>query len=85
LPEAVAGRSPNSYVPFGRGPHSCIGIHFSLQELLIMTAVLCQRFRVVMAEDNFDADDVIAGVSVYPRRGIQMRIERRANAQRKAA
>jgi cytochrome P450 len=85
LPEAVAQRSPNSYVPFGRGPHSCIGIHFSLQELLIMTAVLCRRFRVVMAEDNFDADDVIAGVSVYPRRGIQMRIERRAHTQRKAA
>ena len=57
----------------------------SLQELLIMTAVLCRRFRVVMAEDNFDADDVIAGVSVYPRHGIQMRIERRTIAKRQAA
>lgn len=77
LPDAVAARSPNAYVPFGRGPHSCIGVHFSLQELLIMTAVLCHRFRVVMAQEHFDPDDVLAGVSVYPRHGIQMRIEQR--------
>jgi cytochrome P450 len=80
LPDAVAARSPNAYVPFGRGPHACIGAHFSVQELVITTAVLARQFRAVLAQDHFDRDDVRAGLSVYPRRGLQMRIERRASA-----
>jgi cytochrome P450 len=86
LPEAVAKRSPNAYVPFGRGPHACIGSHFSVQELLVMTAVLCARFRVKMDEpETFDPHDVRAGLSVYPRSGIQMRVERRARLREEAA
>ena len=80
LPDAVARRSPNTYVPFGRGAHACVGVHFSLQELLIMAAVLCSRFRVVMAQSRFDPQDVRAGVSVYPRHGIRMRVVRRQHS-----
>lgn len=78
LPDAVAARPAAAYIPFGRGPHACIGSHFSLQEMLIVTATLGRRFRVVMAQDDFDPTDVHAGLSVYPRNGIRMRIERRA-------
>jgi len=85
LPEAVAQRSPNAYLPFGRGPHACIGAHFSLQELLVMTAALARDFRAVNLEKRFDATDVRAGLSVYPRHGIQMRIERRARRAAVAA
>ncbi len=77
LDDAVAQRSPNAYLPFGRGAHACIGSHFSLQELLVFTAVLCSRFRVVMAQQRFDPEDVRAGLSVYPRHGIKMRVVRR--------
>ncbi|MCE9579823.1 MAG: cytochrome P450 [Deltaproteobacteria bacterium] len=85
LPEAVAARSPNAYVPFGRGPHACIGSHFSLQELLVMTAALARRFRAVLVDD-LDPTDVRAGLSVYPRHGVRMRLERRAAvATRKAS
>ncbi len=77
LPDAVAARPAAAYIPFGRGPHACIGSHFSLQEMLIVTATLCRRFRVAMAQDDFDPTDVCAGLSVYPRNGIRMRIERR--------
>ena len=76
LPEAVAARSPGAYVPFGRGPHACIGSHFSLQELLVMTAALARRFRAVLVDD-LDPTDVRAGLSVYPRHGVRMRLERR--------
>ncbi len=85
LPDAVARRSPGAYVPFGRGPHACIGAHFSVQELLIMTAVLARRFRAVLAEERFDPDDVRAGLSVYPRHGIRMRIERRTHRPARVA
>jgi cytochrome P450 len=78
LPEAQAKRSPNAYIPFGRGAHACIGSHFSLMELLVMTAVLIRRFRVELAHDGFDPADVRAGLSVYPRDGIRMRVVKRA-------
>jgi cytochrome P450 len=78
LPDAVAARPPNAYVPFSRGPHTCIGNHFALQELLIVTAQLASQFRVVMEPQRFDPDDVCAGLSVYPRRGLRMRALPRA-------
>lgn len=47
--------------------------------------VLARGFFDFYLINNFDADDLIAGVSVYPRRGIQMRIERRAHTRQRAA
>jgi cytochrome P450 len=84
LPENVAARSPYAYLPFGRGPHACIGSHFSLQEILVMTAALCRRFRVVPAGERIDPDDVRAGLSVYPRARVAMRVEQRARLKEAA-
>jgi cytochrome P450 len=83
LPEAVARRSPNAYIPFGRGPHACIGVHFSLQELLVMTAVLARRFRVVLADPRFDASDVRAGLSMFPRSALEARVVPRERVARR--
>jgi len=85
LPEAVAARSANAYIPFGRGPHACIGVHFSLQELLVMTAVLARRFRVVLDDPHFDTSDVRAGLSMFPRGGVQVRIAPRERAPSRMA
>lgn len=84
LPEQVAARPPGAYLPFGRGAHACIGAHFSMQEMLIMVAVLGRRFRAVTTDD-IDTRDVRAGLSVYPRRPVRVHLERRTTAQRGAA
>lgn len=77
LPEQVAQRSPNAYLPFGRGPHACIGAHFSRQELLVMVAALGRRFRVPSSGPDIDPSDVRPGMSMYPRRSLRVRVERR--------
>lgn len=82
LPEAVARRSPNVYMPFGRGPHACIGTHFSLQELVLMLAQLASRFRVELDKPGLDMEDVRAGLSVYPRQRVWARIVPRREAPR---
>lgn len=80
LPEHEAQRSPNAYLPFGRGPHACIGAHFSRQELLVVVAVLGRRFRVGSSGPDIDPGDVRAGLSMYPRRSLSVRVERRERA-----
>ena len=45
-PENSAGRHRFAFMPFGGGPHVCIGTGFAMQEALAILAVLLQRFRV---------------------------------------
>ncbi len=44
LPEAVKGRPPASYKPFGIGKRSCTGKHFALVEATLCLAVLIRDF-----------------------------------------
>ncbi|KAI0235174.1 hypothetical protein LSAT2_014355 [Lamellibrachia satsuma] len=46
-PEAKAARNPFCYLPFGVGPHSCIGMRLAQQEIKIVMAAVLQRFRFV--------------------------------------
>jgi cytochrome P450 len=63
------------YFPFGAGPRSCIGNHFALQELMIMTIVLLRRFRFSRAPDFIvEADPLI---TLRPKHGMRMRVQPR--------
>lgn len=46
LPEVARERPRHAYLPFSAGLHTCIGQHFSMQELVLALATLAQRFRV---------------------------------------
>lgn len=45
-PERAARRDPSTYLPFGAGPHACIGQQFATSEMLLIVASLVQRFRI---------------------------------------
>ena len=44
-PENNAARPRYAYIPFALGPHICIGASLAMMEMMLITAVLAQRFR----------------------------------------
>ncbi len=46
LPERESERPKHAYIPFGAGPHVCIGLSVAMIELQIATAMLLQRFHI---------------------------------------
>ena len=52
-PERFVGEKTNSnrdftYIPFGTGPHMCIGIHLALTEMAIVLAMIVRRAELVV-------------------------------------
>ena len=45
-------RLPRSvFMPFGGGPHQCIGAHFAMLEATLLLATIAQRFRLDLDDD----------------------------------
>ena len=67
-----------TYFPFGAGPRSCIGNHFALQELMIMTVLFYRRLRF-RVEPGFavEPDPLI---TLRPKWGLRMVPEARKDA-----
>jgi cytochrome P450 len=75
-PEATAGRQRFSYMPFGGGPHICIGMHFGIAEAQIVIAMIAQRFRVRMVPEH--KVEMFGSWIIRIRNGIQVTLEPRA-------
>jgi cytochrome P450 len=76
-PEEAAGRRRYAYYPFGGGPRLCIGNGFAMTEAALIIATVAQRFTLRNTSNNPVA--VEPGVTLRPKHGLEMRIERRSN------
>jgi cytochrome P450 len=76
-PEESAGRHRYAYYPFGGGPRQCIGNGFAMTEAAIIIAAIAQRYTLSNASDHPVA--VEPGVTLRPKHGLEMIIERRLN------
>ncbi|MGK5543174.1 cytochrome P450 [Streptomyces sp. URMC 127] len=47
--ERVRNRHPLAYLPFGDGPHQCVGQSFFLQEAALVVATMLTRFHIAVA------------------------------------
>jgi cytochrome P450 len=66
------------YFPFGAGPRSCIGNHFALQELMIMTVLFHRHFRFrVQPGFNVEPDPLI---TLRPKHGMTLLPQGRQSA-----
>ena len=63
------------YFPFGAGPRGCIGNHFSLQELMIMTILLHRHFRFRVEEGHKVEAEFL--ITLRPKHGMRMAVTER--------
>jgi len=74
-PENSASRPRYAYLPFGEGPRTCIGLNFAMSEILVVLALIVQRFRLHLAIDSA-AVRAEPSVTLQPNPGVPLRVER---------
>jgi cytochrome P450 len=65
-------RSVHACVPFGGGPRICIGVNFAMMELVIVLAVVAQRYKVVL--DASHRHEMAAHLTMTPKYGVKVRL-----------
>lgn len=76
-PAAQEQRPKFAYYPFGSGPRVCIGEGFAWMEGILLLATLAQRWRLRLVPGHRVAMQPL--VTLRPRYGMQMTLERRNN------
>ena len=76
-PEAQEQRPKFAYYPFGSGPRVCIGEGFAWMEGILLIATLAQRWRMRLVPEQKIALQPV--VTLRPRYGMQMTLERRTD------
>jgi cytochrome P450 len=74
-PERSEGRPRFAYLPFGGGPHVCIGASLAMMEATIILATLAQRFRPRLKTPQ--QVKLRARITLAPDGGLKMRLARR--------
>ncbi|QGX40900.1 cytochrome P450 [Permianibacter aggregans] len=75
LPDAPA-IPRGAYLPFGAGPHFCLGQHFASIEMALIAAHLIQHFDFALAEGETLPEPVVDLV-LKPKSGLRVRVTRR--------
>lgn len=52
-------RNPYSFMPFGNGPHNCIGLRFAMIEMKLVLARILKKYRFEVAPDTKQPPEVI--------------------------
>ena len=72
-PERRPAPDSMTYFPFGAGPRSCIGNHFAMQELMIMTVLFHRHFQFrVQPGFKVEPDPLI---TLRPKHGMKLLLE----------
>lgn len=77
LPEQIADRPKYAYIPFGAGPHVCIGKNLALIESMMILTAIVQRFKVEWVPNQSISID--PRFTLRPRNGVKVRLWKRSD------
>jgi cytochrome P450 len=73
-----AERIPHyAYIPFGAGPHVCIGNTFAMMEMTLIVPTILQQFRVTLAPGHGELVPE-PNIVFRPKGGLRMTVSKRA-------
>ncbi|HET9183325.1 MAG TPA: cytochrome P450 [Candidatus Angelobacter sp.] len=75
LPRNTSARPRGAYIPFGAGPRTCVGLNFAMTEILVVLALLLQRFRFQLAVEPAEIH-AEPSVTLRPNPGVPVRLRR---------
>lgn len=70
--EEVAKRDRSAYIPFGSGPHLCIGNQFAMTEMLLIIASTLQRYRIEL--ESTEPNNPRPLLTLGPERPVRVRL-----------
>ena len=73
--DAVKNRPRSAYLPFGGGRRICIGQSFALMEMVLMTAIMSQRFTFDVCPEH--PVELEATLTLRPKHGVHVIAHRR--------
>lgn len=80
-----AGAIPrSSYMPFGAGPHFCLGQHFATVEMALIAAELIRQFDFSL-EEGARLPEPLVDLALKPKTPLRVRFTRRQDASVSAA
>ena len=71
--EGIANATKNNaatYIPFGLGPRSCVGMSFAMTEIKIALSMILQRYTISLSPTYIHAPYVV--LMLQPQHGIQV-------------
>lgn len=75
-PEAKQSRDPYAYMPFGHGPHNCIGMRFAQMEMKLVLARILKKYSLQAAQDTKIPPEVIIKATLVAKE-IKLKIAKR--------
>ena len=75
LPARSEGRPRHAYFPFGGGPRLCMGVDMAMMEMLLIIAMVVQRYRVHLVAGHREEPDCI--LDMIPRHHVRATLHRR--------
>jgi cytochrome P450 len=80
LPERFLPGAPptprGAYLPFGAGPHFCLGQHFATVEMALVAAHVIERFDLALADGDALPEPVV-DLALKPKQPLRLRFTRR--------
>jgi cytochrome P450 len=76
-PALTRTRHRCAYLPFGVGPHVCLGSHFAMMEAQLLLAQMAQRFEVRFLPDQTAATEVV--ITLRAKHGLRATVHQRMN------
>ena len=74
-PENSSERPRYAYLPFGAGPRTCIGLNFAMTEIMVVLAMILQRFCLKLAIDPASVRPD-PSVTLQPKPGVPVLLEK---------